>query len=201
MVVGVHGLPLHLRTCSSHSTTTLQREGVRRYAARFAWEGSLGGGEEFGIFIDVYRYYLRFVRPLSSLVASRLTKNRNERRVCLVRTRLPPLLYPHHLTSQFPDSGLCTGVASALCGLSVLIENKRRRREMALYVAPRAVYALMDEVVPRWLGRGVVGEVVSRWIERGVFAVSTGVVTTAVCPSFSDSLRRIDISSVDGLST
>lgn len=70
-----------------------------------------------------------------------------------------------------------------LCGISVLIENKRRRREMALYVAPRAVYALMDEVLPGWLGRGRVGEVVGRWCERSVFATSLGVVTTAVCPS------------------
>ena len=66
---------------------------------------------------------------------------------------------------------------------------------MALYVAPRAVYALMDEVVPRVFK----GRRVGRWIERGVFGGSFGVVATAVCPSllpefwtFTDGYDMID---------
>lgn len=57
--------------------------------------------------------------------------------VCLVRTRLPQLV--SSVPQQPLDSGLCVMLGCAVCGFSVLIENKRRRREMALYVAPRAL--------------------------------------------------------------
>lgn len=56
----------------------------------------------------------------------------------------------------------------------MLIENKRRRREMALYCAPRALYASLEDIVPAFLSRGKTGQVLSRYIERLVFAASTG---------------------------
>jgi hypothetical protein len=45
---------------------------------------------------------------------------------------------------------------------------------MALYCAPRALYATMEEIVPNFLFRGKTGKVLSRYIERLVFAASTG---------------------------
>jgi hypothetical protein len=37
------------------------------------------------------------------------------------------------------DSGLCIGAGCVLCGWSILIEAERRREELALFVAPRAL--------------------------------------------------------------
>lgn len=96
----------------------------------------------------------------------------------MVRTRLP-LIIPS-LNPQSLDSGLCTGLGVFLCGFSILIENTRRRREMALYCAPRAIYTLMDELVPNLLTRGKTGELLSTLIERSVFAISTGITLSAV---------------------
>lgn len=88
-----------------------------------------------------------------------------------MRTRLPMVL---PVRQQLLDGGWCTGLGCFLCGLSVLIENKRRRREMALYCAPRALYATMEEIVPSFLSRGKAGKVLSKYLERLVFAASTG---------------------------
>ncbi|BGP36702.1 hypothetical protein JCM10449v2_000603 [Rhodotorula kratochvilovae] len=102
--------------------------------------------------------------------------------VCLTRTRLPQLARVCgglNVAQQPLDSGLCVLVGCALCGASVLIENKRRRREMALYCAPRALYALVDELVPASLGRSPTGAALARWAERAVFALASGTVVSA----------------------
>ncbi|GAA97726.1 uncharacterized protein L969DRAFT_20467 [Mixia osmundae IAM 14324] len=98
--------------------------------------------------------------------------------VCLGRTRLLPKLFPS-VSQNFWDGGFAPALGCFMCGFSVLIENKRRRGEMALYVAPRAVYAVMDEVLPEWLFSGKTGQLVSKYSERSIFALSTGVVTAA----------------------
>jgi hypothetical protein len=58
--------------------------------------------------------------------------------VCLGRTRLLPKLFPS-LPQQIWDGGVAPLLGCMACGFSVVIENKRRRGEMALYVAPRAL--------------------------------------------------------------
>ena len=61
--------------------------------------------------------------------------------VCLSRTLLGPKLF-----TQAPpmiwDSGLCVAAGCLLCGLSTLIEAEKRRMELALFVAPRALATL-----------------------------------------------------------
>ena len=60
--------------------------------------------------------------------------------VCLSRTRLGPKLFSRNtITPQMWDSGLCIGAGCVLCGWSILIEAERRREELALFVAPRAL--------------------------------------------------------------
>ena len=54
------------------------------------------------------------------------------------------------------------------------------QQEMALYVLPRALYSVMNDLIPSVLSRGETGEFFTRWIERLIFSLSTGVVTTAV---------------------
>ncbi|SGY30618.1 BQ5605_C002g01170 [Microbotryum silenes-dioicae] len=97
--------------------------------------------------------------------------------VCLMRTRLP-MLFPF-ISQQAMDGGWCTGLGCFLCGLSVLIENKRRRREMALYCAPRALYTVLDSIVPQVVQNGPMGVWLAKWGERALFALSTGTVVSA----------------------
>ena len=57
-----------------------------------------------------------------------------------------------------------------LCGWSILLENQRRREELALFVLPRALGTLLPR---QYDARGF-------WKERVAFAVSIAVVFTAV---------------------
>ncbi|GAA5980618.1 hypothetical protein JCM10908_001710 [Rhodotorula pacifica] len=97
--------------------------------------------------------------------------------VCLVRTRLPQAI--PSIPQQPLDGGLAVQLGCLVCGLSVLIENKHRRKEMALYTAPRALYALMDEAIPASLSSSPLGQQVGTWLERVVFSLSSGAVLTA----------------------
>ncbi|KAI9741270.1 MAG: hypothetical protein M1834_002987 [Cirrosporium novae-zelandiae] len=64
--------------------------------------------------------------------------------VCLSRTRLgPKLVNSKTITPQMWDSGLCVGAGCWMCGWSILVEAERRRQEIAFFVAPRAVAAVL----------------------------------------------------------
>lgn len=59
--------------------------------------------------------------------------------VCLARTRAGPRLFGRRMvTPQMWDGGLCVAAGCALCGWSVLVEERRRRAELLLFVLPRA---------------------------------------------------------------
>ncbi|ROT43384.1 integral membrane protein [Sodiomyces alkalinus F11] len=87
--------------------------------------------------------------------------------VCLTRSRIGPrLLGTDVATRQAIDSGWCVGVGCVLCGSSVLIETASRRKDMALFVAPRALATLF----PRRYAEG------KQWRETLAFAASAAVV-------------------------
>ncbi|PNY28523.1 Uncharacterized protein TCAP_01559 [Tolypocladium capitatum] len=89
--------------------------------------------------------------------------------VCLGRTRVGPHLVGKTVPCrQRIDSGLCVGAGCFLCGWSVLIETASRRRDMALFVAPRAMATLL----PRRCAAD------KQWRETLVFAASVAVVFT-----------------------
>ncbi|KAH6676047.1 integral membrane protein [Plectosphaerella plurivora] len=89
--------------------------------------------------------------------------------VCLARTRVGPhILGTHTAARQTIDSGLCVGCGCFLCGWSVLIETASRRKDMALFVAPRALATLF----PRRYAED------KQWRETIAFAASTAVVFT-----------------------
>lgn len=91
--------------------------------------------------------------------------------VCLGRTRLGPRIIGMDTESrQYIDGGICVGTGCFLCGWSVLIENAARRKDMALFVAPRAMATLL----PRRY------DLKKQWRETLVFATSTAVVFTCV---------------------
>ncbi|KAG8669848.1 hypothetical protein FPOAC1_009247 [Fusarium poae] len=92
--------------------------------------------------------------------------------VCLSRTRIGPRL-PGGTTierRQHMDSGICVGTGCLLCGWSILIETESRRKDIALFVAPRA----LATILPRRYS------LEKEWRERLVFAISTAIVFTCV---------------------
>ncbi|KAM7220489.1 hypothetical protein V8F06_004078 [Rhypophila decipiens] len=91
--------------------------------------------------------------------------------VCLTRTRVGPhILGKHTAARQAIDGGLCVGAGCLLCGWSILIEVAGRRKDMALFVAPRALATLL----PRRYALD------KQWRENLAFAFSTAVVFTCV---------------------
>ena len=91
--------------------------------------------------------------------------------ICLARTRLgPSILGTSTSMHQQIDSGICVASGCALCGWSVLLENEGRRKELGLFVAPRALATLF----PRRYTWD------KQWRETMAFAVSTAVVFTCV---------------------
>ncbi|KAK1702807.1 integral membrane protein [Colletotrichum lupini] len=91
--------------------------------------------------------------------------------VCLARTRIGPHILGKDLAArQRMDSGICVRTGCCLCGWSVLVESASRRKDMALFVAPRAMATLL----PRRYGME------KQWRETLVFAASTAVVFTCI---------------------
>ncbi|KAM3065308.1 hypothetical protein ACMFMG_004308 [Clarireedia jacksonii] len=91
--------------------------------------------------------------------------------ICLTRTRIGPHLLgrtPH--AAQALDSGYAIAAGSALCGWSVLIEGERKRMDMGLFVAPRALATLLPR---RYEER-------KEWRENLAFAIGTGVLVVGV---------------------
>ena len=91
--------------------------------------------------------------------------------VCLARTRVGPrVLGTSVATRQAIDSGICVGTGCALCGWGILLENDGRRKDLALFVAPRALATLLPRRYP----------LDKQWRETLVFAASAAVVFTCV---------------------
>ncbi|KAH6982946.1 hypothetical protein BKA56DRAFT_631407 [Ilyonectria sp. MPI-CAGE-AT-0026] len=91
--------------------------------------------------------------------------------VCLARTRLGPLLLGDSIPwRQRIDSGLCVGTGCFLCGWSMLIETPSRRKDIAMFMAPRAMATFLPRKYP----------LDKQWRETVVFAASTAVVFTCV---------------------
>ncbi|KAK4070114.1 uncharacterized protein Triagg1_6535 [Trichoderma aggressivum f. europaeum] len=89
--------------------------------------------------------------------------------VCLARTRLGPRVLGKEIPNrQRIDEGVCVGAGCCLCGWSVFIETAGRRKDMALFVAPRALATLVPRRYP----------LEKQWREKLIFAASTAVVFT-----------------------
>lgn len=85
------------------------------------------------------------------------------------------------VSTTYMDSNFAPQVGSFLAGWSIIIENKKRRGEMALYVAMRALYAAIDQILPARLLKNIKRhQWVSIWVERLTFALSIGTITSAV---------------------
>ncbi|EGW35235.1 uncharacterized protein SPAPADRAFT_58439 [Spathaspora passalidarum NRRL Y-27907] len=63
--------------------------------------------------------------------------------VCLARTRLFPLLAPKVPRTRYDDT-IAPAMGAIMCGLSSLVETPQRRKELALFVAPRGLGTLVS---------------------------------------------------------
>ena len=80
--------------------------------------------------------------------------------VCLSRTRLGPHVFSSDtITPAMWDSGLCVRVGCILCGWSILIEAEKRRQELGMFVAPRALATLL----PRQYDKKVHSLIFEHW--------------------------------------
>lgn len=95
--------------------------------------------------------------------------------MCLGRTFFLPRLLPS-ISHRFWDAGLGPLMGSITCGFAIFIEERRKRAEMALYVAPRALYALVEQARPGWISSGYKS---AFWAERITFGIAVGIVITA----------------------
>ena len=91
--------------------------------------------------------------------------------ICFARSRIGALVAGKDIAKcQRLDSGISVGVACALCGCSILVEAKSRHKDMALFVAPKALGTLIPRQYP----------VEKEWQERLVFALSAAILVTCV---------------------
>lgn len=91
--------------------------------------------------------------------------------LCLVRSRIGPLILgTSNASLQLIDSGLNVAGGCILCGWSVFIENSGRRRELALFLIPKALATF----IPRSYSMD------KQWRESMAFSISTAIVFTAV---------------------
>ncbi|KAK9322920.1 hypothetical protein V1517DRAFT_322107 [Lipomyces orientalis] len=88
--------------------------------------------------------------------------------VCFTRTRAGPYLFPKVKRLRWDDT-LGPALGSFMCGWSVLLENPRRRGELALFVAPRAIGAFLPEDFDKF----------HEYAECAVFSVAYAVLFSA----------------------
>ncbi|WPK23956.1 hypothetical protein PUMCH_001206 [Australozyma saopauloensis] len=99
--------------------------------------------------------------------------------VCLGRNRILPRLFPKVPRTRWDDT-IAAACGCALCGFSCFIDTPQRRKELALFVAPRAVGTVISsEPTPRNL-----------WLERVTFAVSMAILV-AFAKKEASSVRGI----------
>ncbi|ETI20163.1 hypothetical protein G647_08197 [Cladophialophora carrionii CBS 160.54] len=102
--------------------------------------------------------------------------------VCLARTRLGPKIVPYKtITPQMWDSGLCVLAGCIACGWSILLENPKRRQEIAFFAAPRALATLIPRVYEKRYQRR----------EQVVFAASVAVVLTTLKSNRKQNVRGV----------
>ncbi|CAI6098410.1 unnamed protein product [Clonostachys chloroleuca] len=91
--------------------------------------------------------------------------------ICLARTRIGPYINGRSTEAcQRMDGGICVGLGCGLCGWSILIETASRRKDMALFVAPRA----LATILPRKYSSE------KQYKETLAFAASAAVISTCV---------------------
>lgn len=180
--------PLSCECVHAFATQSCELHAAKRFLRGFRFAFKIYGAINVLVFLTAFRR--RRGRGLvSSALRAALTTFRSSAflgsfialcwyGVCLGRTRLLPRVCPNVPPTRWDDT-VCVAFGCALSGLSCFVETALRRRELALFVAPRAVGTL---VLTKEGGEPL--------IETVVFALSMAVLATFV---------RQDASAVRGL--
>lgn len=99
--------------------------------------------------------------------------------VCLARTRLLPKMFPKISRTRFDDT-ICAASGAIMCGFSSFVETAQRRKELALFVAPRGLGALVPSEPSK----------INLKIESFVFSISLAILV-AFSRNRSSSVRGI----------
>ncbi|KAG5417428.1 hypothetical protein I9W82_005062 [Candida metapsilosis] len=99
--------------------------------------------------------------------------------VCLARTRVLPKLFPKIPRTRFDDT-ICAASGAVMCGFSSFLETAQRRKELALFVAPRALGTLIPSEPSK----------INLKIESFVFSISLAILV-AYSRNRSSSVRGI----------
>lgn len=181
---GVGGLPCELLHSRVTTRWGLDNSCLANVGVRF----SLAFIEAMALYLPVHFLPLLFTRPSSIFQRHRaipalLAAIRSATflstflssyffAACLTRTLVLAKLFPWILHDVWDGPYGSTLVGSLTCGWSILIENTRRRGEMALYVLPRAVKAILPA---KWTAGNHAG---ARLAERIVFVLSLASLLT-----------------------
>ena len=154
------------------STSSCESHAVRRFAKGFAMAFAMYGSINSALFLlnpslkSAKRAGVSSIRSsafLGTFIAIFYYG------VCLARCRVgPKLLGTDAKAAQRIDGGICIGTGCAVSGWSLLLENEGRHKDIALFVAPRALATLL----PRRY------EMKHQWKETLAFATSAAVILT-----------------------
>ncbi|OLL24195.1 hypothetical protein NEOLI_001433 [Neolecta irregularis DAH-3] len=99
--------------------------------------------------------------------------------ICATRSIIGPKLFPNVNRNRY-DETIGPLIGSFLCGWSILIENPKRRGELALFVVPKA----LTVVLPKSLQQ-------HRIIETVLFGLSTGVIIRSLIDGKGRKVRGV----------
>lgn len=146
----VTNIPLSCEAVHAFKTKSCELHGLWRFIRGFQFAFKLYGGINFFMLLIPRKnstFASRVLRSLKSSVRSSCFLGSfiflNWYGVCLARTRLLPKLFPDVPPERWDDT-ICVASGSFLSGFSCFVDTPQRRKELALFVAPRAVGTLVS---------------------------------------------------------
>lgn len=168
----VTNVPLSCEAVHAFKTKNCELHALWRFVRGFQFAFKLYGGINLFMLMFPRRnttFASRLLRSLKSSIRSSCFLGSfiflNWYGVCLARTRLLPKLFPNVPPERWDDT-ICVASGCFLSGFSCFVDTPQRRKELALFVAPRGVGTLVSaEPTPRNLR-----------IESVVFAISMAIL-------------------------
>lgn len=146
----VENQPLDCECIHAFKTKSCEKHALWRFVRGFQFAFKLYGGLNL-IMLMIPRRHSNFVQRLVRSLRSSVRSScflatfiaLNWYGVCLARTRVLPKLFPHVPATRWDDT-VCVVSGCMLTGLSCFVDTPLRRKELALFVAPRAAGTLVN---------------------------------------------------------
>lgn len=178
--------PVKCELVHAFQTENCELHGLWRFARGFKFAFKLYGGLNLFMLLFPKRNVLMILRLQRALTLSLRSSTFLGTyiglywyAVCLARTRLFPKLFPNVPMTRW-DKTIAPTAGAVMCGFSSFVESAQRRKELALFVFPRAIGTLVPtEATPKNL-----------LLERLVFSLSMAVLV-AFCKRSPSKVRGI----------